>query len=154
MTKFRVFVIALAAFLTSAWVANDIPAQQPPPIARVGVLIPYGDSSLKDGFRDALHQAGYIEGTNMVIDWRVSTGTAEDLRSIAIELVQSKVDLIVSGGSPATRAVLQTTTLPVVFISGDPVAAGFAASLAKPGGNCTGVSVLSPELESKRLGVC
>ena len=82
MTRFRVFVIALAAFLTSAWVTNDIPAQQPPPISRVGVLIPYGDSTLKDGFREALHQAGYIEGTNIVIDWRVSTGMDEDLRSL------------------------------------------------------------------------
>ena len=113
--------------------------------------MPFPSSTLEEGLRDGLHQAGHIEGTTIVIEWRRSTGPEEELRLLAVNLADAKVDVIVAVGSPATRAALQVTTLPVVLISGDPVRAGFAASLARPGGNGTGVSVLSPELEPKRL---
>jgi len=106
---------------------------------------------MEDGLRQGLRDLGYIEGQSIVIDWRRSGRTPEQMRQQASELVRSKVDLIVTMGSPSTRAALDATRKPVVFIVGDPVAAGFAASLAKPGGSAAGVSVLSTELDRKRL---
>jgi ABC-type uncharacterized transport system substrate-binding protein len=88
----------------------------------------------------------------LVLDWRRSAGTVEDLRSVAAELVRSKVDLLVASGTPAARAALEATSaIPVVFTSGDPVASGLAASLARPGGNGTGVATLATELIAKCL---
>ena len=143
----RLAWIALAiAFLTGA-----AHADQPPGIPRIGVVNPFGISTLEESLRDELRQRGYIEGKNIVIDWRRPMGTEEELLLLTIELARSKAELIVTIGSPATRAALQGTMLPVVFLVGDPVATGFAASLAKPGGNGTGVSVLTPELNQKRL---
>jgi putative ABC transport system substrate-binding protein len=118
---------------------------------RVGVFNPQGaPPSVERALRDRLAELGYVEGKTLVLDWRGSAATAGDMRGQAADLA-SKVDLIVTMGTPATRAVLDATTKPVVFIVGDPVAMGFAASLAKPGGNATGVSVLSTELNQKRL---
>lgn len=120
-------------------------------IARIGVLSP-AVSTLEEGLRQGLRQFGYIEGKNLVIEWRRSTGADEEFRRLATELVRAKVDLIVASGSTAAGAALAATTLPVVFAPvGDPVASGFVASLAKPGGNGTGVSIVSTELIAKRL---
>jgi putative ABC transport system substrate-binding protein len=120
-------------------------------IARIGVIMPTVSSSpLEEGLREGLRDLGYIDGKNVVIEWRRSAGTSEELRSLAANLA-GKVDIIVAIGSPAARAALQATTLPVVFTSGDPVQAGFASSLAKPGGNGTGVSVVSTQLNQKGL---
>ena len=145
----RRFALAVLVGFVSLW--PTVRADQPPAMSRIGVLNPFGIATLEQSLQDELRQRGYMEGKNIVIDWRRSTGTEEELRQLAIELARSKADLIVALGSPATRAALQGTILPVVFLVGDPVATGFAASLAKPGGSGTGVSVLTPELNPKRL---
>jgi putative ABC transport system substrate-binding protein len=123
-----------------------------PSIPRVGVLIPPANAPLEEGLREGLRDLGYIEGRTILVEWRRSAGTAEELGALAAELARSKVDLIVASGSPAARAALTATTLPVVFAPvGDPVGTGFAPSLAHPGGNGTGVSTLSADLIPKRL---
>ena len=147
----RGFAFARAALVGFASLWLPAHADQLPGVRHVGLLDPFSSSTLEEGIRDGIHQAGYTEGKTIVIEWRRSTGPEEELRALASDLADAKVELIVAIGSPATRAALQVTTVPVVFISGDPVGAGFAANLAKPGGNATGVSVLSPELEPKRL---
>ena len=109
-------------------------------------------ASMEEGLRQGLRELGYIEGESIVIEWRRSTGTREELRLLAADLIRSKVDLIVTAGTAAARVVMETTTtVPVLFHVGDPVASGFATSLARPGGNGTGVSVISSELIAKRL---
>lgn len=126
-------------------------ADQPPAIPRIGVLMP-AVAAMEEGLRQGLQELGYIDGTSIVIDWRRSAGTDQELRTLAIDLVHSKAEIIVAAGTPAARAAMETTTtLPIVFHVGDPVASGFATSLAKPGGNGTGVSVISSELIVKRL---
>ena len=124
-----------------------------PPIPRIGVLMPQLENApLQDGLPRGLHELGYSEGKNIIIDWRGSSGTDEEMRSIATDLARSKVDLIVAPGTAAARAAMKaTTTIPVVFIVGDAVAAGLASSLARPGRNGTGLSVVGTELAPKRL---
>ncbi len=101
----------------------------------------------------ALRAAGYVEGKNLEIDWRFAELNAASLKSMAEELVRTRVDLILTGNTTMTHAVQKATaTLPIVMVSsGDPVASGFAKSLAKPGGNITGLSNLSAELGTKML---
>jgi putative ABC transport system substrate-binding protein len=107
---------------------------------------------MEDGLRQGLNELGYIEGKSIIIEWRRSAGQGEELRSLATELARSKVELIVGLGTPSARALMEaTSTIPVVFHVGDPVAMGLAASIARPGGHATGVSVLSTELTAKRL---
>lgn len=117
-------------------------------IPRVGVLsIP----PIEQLLRVSLRERGYIEGQNILIESR-SYANDQELRSGAADLVRSKVDLIVTFGTPAAQAVLAATaTIPVVFSSGDPVGTGLVASLVKPVGNATGVSAVSTELIAKRL---
>jgi len=126
-------------------------ADQAPAIPRIGVLMP-AVVAMEEGLRQGLQELGYIEDKNIIIDWRRSAGTDQELRSLAADLVRSKAEIIVAAGTAATRAAMETTTtVPVVFHVGDPVASGFAASLAQPGGNGTGVSVIASELIAKRL---
>lgn len=142
--------LTVALFLLLAASANGAEPADPP---RIGFLTPMPESGPdREGFRQGLRELGYVEGRNILIDWR-SGETAEELRALAEALVKGKVDVIVTTGTPATKAAMQgTATIPVVFAGvGDPVANGFAASLAKPGGNGTGVSVVSTELYPKRL---
>jgi putative ABC transport system substrate-binding protein len=103
--------------------------------------------------RDALGELGYVEGRTLDIEYRWSEGRAERLPDLAAELVHAGVDLIVTSGDAPTRAAkLATTTLPIVMAtSGDAVGAGFVASLARPGGNVTGMTAINPELGAKRL---
>jgi putative ABC transport system substrate-binding protein len=134
------------------WMSALGNAELPAGIPRVGVLNPQdAPPSMEDGLRQGLRDLGYVEGENIVIDWRRSARTPQQMRQQASELEKSDVALIVTMGTPATRAALDATGKPVVFMVGDPVATGFAGSLAKPGGNATGVSVLSTELNQKRL---
>jgi putative ABC transport system substrate-binding protein len=122
------------------------------PIPRIGVLLPPLTDPLGKGLTQGLRELGYIEGKTIVIEWKRSTGLGKEMQSLATELARSKVDIIVTPGSQATRAALDAThTIPVVFEVGDPVGSGFAANLANPGGNATGVSVQDPELIAKRL---
>ncbi len=128
-------------------------AQEPRSIPRIGALVPpIANSPIEEGLREGLRDLGYVESTNVIIDWRRSPQTAEALRPLAMDLVKSQVKLIVAIGSSATRAALEaSTTTPVVFTSGDPAGAGFVSTLAQPGHNATGVSVLSTQLNQKRL---
>lgn len=121
-------------------------------VPRIGVLMPQlADAPLGDGLREGLRDLGYIDGKTIVLESRPPGATPEALRSIAAERARSKVDLLVVFSTPAARAALDATSLPVVFLAGDPVASGLAASLARPGGNATGVSLVTSELTAKRL---
>jgi putative ABC transport system substrate-binding protein len=131
-------------------------AQQPGKVPRIGFL---GNSTaaleanLIAPFREGLRDLGYVEGKNIVIEWRWAEGKYERFPALIAELFATKVDLIVTAGTPATIALKKaTTTLPLVMIAvGDPVGSGLIASLAHPGGNLTGLTSISPELDGKRL---
>jgi putative ABC transport system substrate-binding protein len=148
----RGLMLGLAIAAASLSVAAR--ADQPPTMRRIGVLAPpvFATSPYVAGLRDGLSELGYSEGKNVVIEWRLSAGGDEELRSLAADLARLKVDVIVVGNTRTARAALDvTTTVPVVFLAGDPVASGLAASLARPGGNGTGVSIVLTELTAKRL---
>jgi len=103
-------------------------------------------------FRQGLSDAGWIEGQNVTIEYRSAEGRYDRLPSLAAELVDRKVDVIVGAGTPATVAAKSaTSTIPIVFTSSDPVGSGLVASLARPGGNLTGLSILTIEMMPKRL---
>jgi len=147
-------VVTLTLGLVLAPLAAD--AQQVAKVPRIGFLD--GHSPRKggniDAFREGMRKLGYIEGQSIVIEWRWAEGSLERLPALAAELVRLKVDVIVaSSGTPATVAAKNaTTTIPIVFTSvGDPVAQGLVASLARPGGNLTGLAVMSTELIAKCL---
>ena len=129
-------------------------AQQPTKIARIGYL--GGPSPLlerREAFREGLRKLGYIEGKNIVIEWRSGEGKAERVPALAAELVRLKVDVIVTDGSNSTRRAKEaTSTIPIVMAQDvDPVGRGIVASLARPGGNITGLANLAPELSGKQL---
>ena len=130
-------------------------AQQAAKVARIGYLSPNLAASphLREAFRQGLRDLGYVEGRNVVIEYRDAEGKLERLPALAAELVALKVDVIVAAGTPAALAAKQATrTLPIVFAAAaDPVASGLVTSLARPGGNVTGLSSLAPELVGKRL---
>jgi putative ABC transport system substrate-binding protein len=106
-----------------------------------------------EAFRQGLRELGYVERKNIVIEWRYGQEKPDRVSELAAELVRLKVDVIVSGGNSATQAAKKATnTIPIVMTqSSDPVASGFVASLARPGGNITGLSTLAPEISGKRL---
>jgi len=146
--------ILIAVVLLAFRVAVE--AQQPKKVPRIGYLSvssPSAMSTRTEAFRQGLRELGYVEGKNIVIEWRSAEGKRDRLPSLAAELVRLKVDIIVTAGPPATRSAKEATvTIPIVFAQdGDPVASGFVASLARPGGNITGLSTLAPELSGKRL---
>jgi putative tryptophan/tyrosine transport system substrate-binding protein len=130
-------------------------AQQPKKIPRIGFL--WASRGPSPGARAGIHQGlrnlGYIDGQNVTIEYRYAEGKFERLPVLAAELVRLNVDVIVTGGSTATRAAKEaTSTIPIVMTNdNDPVASGFVASLARPGGNITGLSTLRPEISGKRL---
>jgi len=131
-------------------------AQQPAKIPRIGFLSGTSLSSTSarvEAFRQGLRELGYVEGKNIVIEWRWAEGKFDQLPDLAAELVRLKVDIIVSAGPAATRPAKEaTSTIPIVMgFDNDPVGSGFVASLARPGGNITGLSSLAPELSGKRL---
>jgi putative ABC transport system substrate-binding protein len=151
----RTFVnTAAGALLVMAFPANAQPAKKVP---RIGVLhtapaasvSPYVEASFTQGLREL----GYVEGQNIVVERRFGEAKPERLAEVAAELVRLKVDVIVTTSDAAIAAVKrQTQTIPIVMvISTDPVGTGFIASLARPGGNVTGLSTMSPELNAKRL---
>jgi putative ABC transport system substrate-binding protein len=133
-------------------------AQQPMKVARIGYLVTGGLDSpetriLLDAFRQGLRERGYVEGQNLVIEYRAADGQLERFPALAAELVQLQPEVIVAQGTPAARAAQQaTSTVPIVTpVMGDPVGDGLVASLARPGGNITGLTFLGPELVAKRL---
>ena len=137
---------ALTLFLSNAYPAAKIP--------RIGVLL-LNDSQGGpiEAFRQGLNDLGYVEGHTIFIERRSAKGNPERLSQMAAELIAKKVNLIVTAGTAQAQAIRQaSTTIPIVLaISGDPVATGLAASLARPGENVTGLSMISPELSGKRL---
>jgi putative ABC transport system substrate-binding protein len=154
----RVFIGTLAGGLLAAPLAAG--AQQAGKVYRIGYLSlgslesPETRASL-DAFRQGLRERGYVEGQNIVIEYRAADGKIERLPALATELARLKVDLIVAGSTPGARAARQaTTTIPIIAPNmGDPVQDGLVASLARPGANLTGSTFLGPELVPKRLAL-
>jgi len=129
-------------------------AQQAKKIHRIGYLsFGLGIQPREEAFRQGLRELGYVDGQNIVIEWRFAKGKADLLPELATELVRLNVDVIVASATQAILAAKQaTTTIPIVFpTAGDPVAYGLVTSLARPGGNITGLTILALELGGKRL---
>src|SRR5437870_6871233 len=146
------FVIVVALTVCAA----RTEAQQPKKVPRIGFLAPGSDgrSLDKEAFRRGLSELGYVEKKNIIIELRYADGKLKRFPELAAELVHLKVDAIVAvGGTPAAQAAKDaTTTIPVVMVGvSDPVALGLVASFARPGGNITGLSTMSPDLSGKRL---
>jgi putative ABC transport system substrate-binding protein len=122
-------------------------------IGFLGATSAAGYKSRVDAVRAGLRDLGYVEGKNVVIEFRWAEGMYDQLPSLAAELVRLKVDVVVTGGTPGTRAAKKATpTIPIVMaVAGDAVATGLIASLARPGGNITGTTYFDPELHAKRL---
>jgi putative tryptophan/tyrosine transport system substrate-binding protein len=157
VTTRRAFIGALAGVFVAPLAAE---AQPPAKAPRIGYLVTGSLESpdtrtLLDAFRQGLRERGYAEGQNIVIEYRAAHGSIEGFPDLAADLVRLRVALILAPNTPAARAVKQaTTTIPVVVpIMGDPVGDRLVASLAKPGGNITGLTFLGPELVPKRLEV-
>jgi putative ABC transport system substrate-binding protein len=147
-----IFAIAI----TFAFGGAVATAQQPTKIPRIGYLNTASLSALAErieAFRQGLRELGYVEGKNIVIEWRHADGKLDRLPAFAAELVRLTVEVIVTTGPTTTRPAKEaTSTIPIVMAQDtDPVGNGFVASLARPGGNITGLSSLAPELSGKRL---
>jgi len=151
--KFSLWLLAAILLV----LIQSVGAQQPARVARIGFLS--NSSSAFPGriqaFRQGLRDLGYVEGKNIVIEWRYAEGKLDRHTALAAELVNLHVDLIVSGGPTSTRSLKKaTTTIPIVMgFDTDPVGIGLVGSLQRPGGNITGLSVLASELGGKRLEI-
>src|SRR5215475_6978371 len=151
MTVFRLCALLFA-------LCGSVDAQQAGKVARIGILDPStasGSTILWEAFRQELSKLGWIEGKNITIEYRFAEQKSERIPDLAADLVRLKVDLIVVQSTPAALAAKKaTTTIPIVMASGlDPVAAGLVDSLARPGGNVTGLTSLATELNTKRLEI-
>src|SRR5215471_11960127 len=162
MTKSEVGKSTALGVLVALLLAFSFPAeaQQPKKVPRIGYLSagdPAGDPSSNaariEPFRQGLRELGYVEGKNIFIEWRYAEGKLDRLPALAAELVLLKVDVIVTSGPTVTRAAKEAThTIPIVMaFDNDPVGSGVVASLARPGGNITGLSILAPEISGKQL---
>ena len=154
--KIKITVLTLCAMLSAP--CSFAEGQQTGKIFRIGFLDPStasGSAVLVDAFRQELTKLAWTEGKNIAIEYRFAEGKTERLPELAADLVRLKVDLIVvTGGPTASTAKKATTTIPIVMTNqGDPVGEGLVASLARPGGNVTGLSSLGTELTTKRLEV-
>ena len=147
----RTFLVILAPGLLAAPLAAE--AQTTGKVSRIGVISVTPLTDAEDAFFQRLGELGYVEGQNLIIERRYSEGRAERFTEFAAELVRLKVDVVVVSTTPAALAVKRTTqTIPIVIPTAiDPVAAGLVASLARPGGNITGLTTQVPELVRKRL---
>jgi putative tryptophan/tyrosine transport system substrate-binding protein len=154
MTRKTIIVVWLVALaLVSFHLAE---AQQAKKVPRIGLLSARSSSSEStrtEAFRQGLQELGYVEGKNIIIEYRYAEGKFERLPDLAAQLVRLNVDVIVAAGVPPTRAAKQvTTTIPIVMAGGgDPVRTGLVASFARPGGNITGLSDLTVDSITKRL---
>ena len=156
MNKRKLGSFALCAMLFA--LCHPAEAQQPTKIPRIGFLdnsTASGSGVLLEAFRQELSKLGWIEGKNITIEYRFAEQKNERVPELAADLVRLKVDLFLATATPvALAAKSATTTIPIVMVSaGDPVAAGLVASLGQPGGNVTGLSALSTELNTKRLEI-
>jgi putative ABC transport system substrate-binding protein len=134
----------------AAWPVVALAEQRPTKIARIGII---DDAAIWDHFRRGMRELGYVEGRDITFEYRVAGGQPDGLVAAASDLVNVPVDIIAVSGSAATRAARQATThIPIVMIAiGDPVAAGLVTSLARPGGNITGNTLLGTEMNAKRV---
>jgi len=153
MKKKITVLIPCAALLALCFSAG---AQQTAKVPRIGYLTgatPVGQAARIEAFRQGLSELGYVEGKNIVVEYRYAEEKLDRLPALAAELVRLKVDVIVTGGSGNTRAAKEAThTIPIVMAQdSDPVGNGFVASLARPGGNITGLATLAPEIGGKQL---
>ena len=152
----RKLVLNLVASILLLLLAHSAFAQQAPKTHRIGVLFGTTRSfnvTRIETFRQSLRELGYIEGKNVMIEYRYADGKLDVLHALAAELVQLKVDVIVTSVTSGVLAAKNASgTIPIVFTAlGDPVGSGLVASLARPGGNVTGLSILATELSGKRL---
>src|SRR5882724_3275750 len=144
-------VMTLLSCAAAVW-SLGAKAQQRSKIPRIGIV---DDSPMWQNFRQALRELGYIEGQTVNYEYRYGAGVPDRLATVMDELVRRPVDLIVTYGTPPTQAArAATTTIPVVMVGiGDPVRAGLVMSLARPAGNITGNTIVSPDLTAKRLQI-
>jgi putative ABC transport system substrate-binding protein len=145
--------LLLGAALTLG-VSLAVHAQQAEKVRRIGVLtFTQMSASLQEPLRQGLRENGYVEGQNLLVEWRAADGRPERAKTLAQELVRLNVEVIVANLTPAVQAAKEATgTIPIVMASaGDPVGTGFVASLARPGGNITGLAGISAELAGKRV---
>jgi len=145
--KISLFCLLITVLLITGFAE----AQQPSKVPRIGFLSTTSFPLARvEAFRQGLRELGWVEGRNITVEHR---HPEKNFDQAAAELVRLSVDIIVIGGPTATRSAKEaTTTIPIVFTGvGDPVGTGFVASLARPGGNVTGLSTISPELSGKRL---
>ncbi len=152
----RKLVGIVALVVTLAMSGAVAQAQQPTKVPRIGFLSsssPSTNAARTEAFRQGLRELGYVEGKNIVIEYRSAEGKLDRLPALAAELVRLKVDIILTGGPASIRPAKEaTSTIPIVMAhDDDPVGSGFVASLARPGGNITGLSTLYPEISGKRL---
>jgi putative ABC transport system substrate-binding protein len=153
--SFAFAIVALVACLGLFGLPSAADAQQPVSPRRIGVLLVAfsPESKVAQAFRQGLLDAGWAEGRDVVIEWRSASGDYARVPALVADLVQRKVEVIVVNGTVATRAAKRaTSTIPIVMaIVADPVGSGLVASLAHPGGNITGFSLMTTELSAKRL---
>jgi ABC-type uncharacterized transport system substrate-binding protein len=152
----RAAVPSILVVVVLVAVAVIAEAQQPTKVPRIGFFSSTSPSTISarvEAFRQGLRELGYVEGKNIVIEWRYAEGKLDRLPALAAELVRLKVDVIVSAGPGPTRSAKQARVrIPIVMaFDDDPVGSGFAAGLARPGGNITGLSTLAPEISGKQL---
>ena len=158
MSKYRKLVGIVALIVTLAMWGAVATAQQPTKVPRIGFVATVSPATISDrveAFRQGLRELGYVEGKNIFIEWRYEESKADRLPppGLVAELVRLKVDVIVTVGPLVTRAAKEaTSTIPIVMAQDtDPVGNGFVASLARPGGNITGLATLAPEISGKQL---
>jgi putative ABC transport system substrate-binding protein len=150
--------IGLAVVLTLSLTLSPLAAegQQAGRVYRIGFLSTHSDQATRvEPLRAGLRDLGYVEGQNIVIEYRWAEGKYDRFPNLAAELVRLKVDVIVTGGTPSTQAAMQATkAIPIVMVgTGDPLRTGLVASLARPGGNVTGLTQLGAEVAGKRLQI-
>ena len=151
----RIFCFALSNLFFA--LCSPVQAQQPKKVPRIGFLAgasaSFNSPQIKT-FLQGLHKLGYVEGKNIVIEYRYADGKLDRLPDLAADLIRLKVDLIVTNSMPGVLAAKKASrTVPIVFLAGisDPVTSGLVDSLARPGGNVTGLTTGAPELAGKRL---
>jgi putative tryptophan/tyrosine transport system substrate-binding protein len=155
MTRYTIgLIVTLAlAILLAPVVADAQPSARVPRIGYLGNSSPSLEPDLVEAFRQGLRELGYIEGQTIVIEYRWAEGEYDRFPDLVADLIRLKVDVIVTAGTPGTLAAKQATkTIPIVMaVAGDAVGAGLVASLARPGGNVTGLTTIVQDLEGKRL---
>ena len=148
-------LVNLVVCLGSLGFANAADAQQPASPRRIGVLLVSWsvESTIAQAFREGLRDAGYVEGRDVVIEWRTASGDYARVPELAADLVQRKVEVIVANGTVGTRAAQRaTSTIPIVMaLVADPVGSGLVTNLAHPGGNVTGLTIMTTDLSAKQL---